>query len=369
MKKLLTGILTLALAAAMSVPAFAANSATNNGTAGTDITVNGKYNAGSAAADVISVDIAWDAMDFTYTAPSKGTWNPENHKYEGGKSGGWEATSGTNPEITVTNHSNVDVKASFSFNSDIQNLFSHFSSKALVVDSAVGTTPADAPKETVSFSVYGVAAIDSDRELGTVTVTITKFDSTPQMISTTEELHASLYQTGVFKLENDIDIGEGIIFDSGKYVLDLNGHTLSGNSSMNLIQIYSNATIKNGRVVNNTDDENGKAICTYYNAKFTLENCVLTAPGMSLGLYSRSSAYITDSEFHTTVSSTAFTVLNGGTLTLSGVVKTVGGAGFSNQGGTVTALPGNYNFDVSSYVDTTLYDVINDGATWVVTAK
>lgn len=263
----------------------------------------------------------------------------------------------------------MDVQANFSFNSDIQNLFFHFSSEALVVDSAVGTDPADAPKDEISFYVYGKAAIDSNRELGTVTVTIAKFDSTPQMISTAEELRASGYQTGVFKLANDIDIGVGIIIDSGKYVLDLNGHTLSGNASMDLIQIYGNATIKNGRVVNNTDDEYGRAIGAYHDAKFTLEDCVLTAPGMSLGLYSSSPAYITDSEFHTTVSSTAFTVLNGGTLTLSGVVKTVGGAGFSNQGDTVTALPGTYNFDVSSYVDTTLYDVTNDGTTWTVTAK
>ena len=369
MKKIFAGILSLALAATMSFPAFAANDATNDGTKGTDITVNGTYKAGADAGEVISVDIAWEAMDFTYTAPSKGTWNPDTHTYDNPTEGGWAATNGTSPKITVTNHSNVDVQANFAFNSDIQGLFSYFSSKALVVDSAVGTTPADAPKGTVSFSVYGAAAIDSDRELGTVTVTIAKFDSTPQMISTADELRASGSQTGVFKLANDIDIGVGIIFDSGKYVLDLNGHTLSGNASMDLIQIYGNATIKNGRVVNNTDNEYGKAIGTYHNAKFTLENCVLAAPGMSLGLYSRSPAYITDSEFHTTVSSTAFTVLNGGTLTLSGVVKTVGGAGFSNQGDTVTALPGTYNFDVSSYVDTTLYDVINDGATWVVTAK
>ena len=368
MKKLLTGILTLALAAAMSVPAFAANSATNNGTAGTDITVNGKYNAGSAAADVISVDIAWDAMDFTYTAPSKGTWNPENHKYEGGKSGGWEATSGTNPEITVTNHSNVDVKASFSFNSDIQNLFSHFSSETLVVDSAVGTDPVDAPKDKISFYVYGGATIDADQKLGTVTVTITKFDSTPQMISTAEELRASQYQTGVFKLANDIDIGEGtIIFDSGKYVLDLNGHTLSGKSTMELIRADGKMTIKNGNVVNNTDDQYGEAIGVY--GELTLENCVLTSPAASLSVYPDSTAYIAGGEFHTNNGPTWFTINNMGTLTLSGDVKTVGGSGFYNQGDTVTALPGTYNFDVSSYVDTTLYNVTNDGTIWTVTAK
>lgn len=342
---------------------------TNDGTGDTVITVTGIFNAGAEAENVISVDILWDEMDFTYTGPSKGVWNPDTHTYDNPIEGGWAATNGTNPKIAVTNHSNVDVRAGFSFNSDIQNLFFNFSSKALVVDSAEGTNPADAPKDEISFYVYGKAAIDSNRALGTVTVTITKFDSTPQMISTTEELLASKNQTGVFKLANDIDIGEGIIFDSGKYVLDLNGHTLSGNASMDLIQIYGNATIKNGHVVNNTDDEYGKAICTYRNAKFTLENCVLTAPGMSLGLYSRSPAYITDSEFHTTVKTTAFTILNGGTLTLSGAVKTVGGAGFSNQGDTVTALPGTYNFDVSSYVDKTLCDVTNDGTIWTVTAK
>ena len=54
MKKILTGILALALAASMAVPAFAA---TNDGTKGTDITVNGTYQAAEAPADVISVTI------------------------------------------------------------------------------------------------------------------------------------------------------------------------------------------------------------------------------------------------------------------------------------------------------------------------
>lgn len=47
-----------------------------------------------------------------------------------------------------------------------------------------------------------------------------------------------------------------------------------------------------------------------------------------------------------------------------------GGAGLSDQlGATTTALPGTYNFDISGYVDTNLYDVTNDGATWTVAAK
>lgn len=39
-------------------------------------------------ADLISVDISWDSMAFTYIAPSKGTWNPETHNYENATEGG-----------------------------------------------------------------------------------------------------------------------------------------------------------------------------------------------------------------------------------------------------------------------------------------
>ena len=47
MKKLLTGIMALSIAASMSVSAFAAdNTATNDGSKGTDIPVSGVYQAG-----------------------------------------------------------------------------------------------------------------------------------------------------------------------------------------------------------------------------------------------------------------------------------------------------------------------------------
>ena len=62
-----------------------------------------------------------------------------------------------------------------------------------------------------------------------------------------------------------------------------------------------------------------------------------------------------------------------GELTLSGHVEMDGSINVFKYmdpvAPTVKALAGTYNFDVSSYVDTTLYDVANDGATWTVTAK
>ena len=54
MKKILTGIFALSLVASMSFQTFAV---TNDGTSGTDITVNGTYQAAEAPADVTSVDI------------------------------------------------------------------------------------------------------------------------------------------------------------------------------------------------------------------------------------------------------------------------------------------------------------------------
>ena len=70
MKKIFATLLAVAMLASMSVTAFAEE---NTGATPTDITVNGTYVPGTTGAEQISVDIVWDAMDFTYTAPSQGT--------------------------------------------------------------------------------------------------------------------------------------------------------------------------------------------------------------------------------------------------------------------------------------------------------
>lgn len=170
MKKILTGIFALSLVASMSFQTFAV---TNDGTSGTDITVNGTYQAAEAPADVTSVDIVWDAMEFTYTAPSKGTWNASTHEYENATEGGWAATGGTDLKITVTNHSNVPVNANFAFTTAVDGLNGSFTKNALVLDSAEGTEPSNAPKGETAFSVSG-SGIDTDKSLGKITVTVRK---------------------------------------------------------------------------------------------------------------------------------------------------------------------------------------------------
>ena len=377
MKKLLAGILALALAASMSVTAFAA---TNDGTEGTEITVNGTYQAAEAPVDVISADIVWEAMDFTYTAPSKGTWNASTHQYDDPTEGGWAATSGTSPKITVTNHSNVDVQANFAFNGAVEGLIGGFSKNMLLLDSAVDTEFANAPKGETTFSVDG-AAIDANKSLGTITVTVGKFDTTPQTISTADELLATADKIGVFKLADDIDLGsEYLKITTDRYILDLNGHTLTSSSTEGVVETLEGAvlTVKNGSLTNTA---NSKALSNT-GGTVTVDGCTLSNNGDYYAIISTGGKLsVKDSVLHGLFSE-EYTVMvenlsasagKYGELTLSGHVEMDGSINVFKYmdpvAPTVKALPGTYNFDVSSYVNTTLYDVTNDGAAWIVTAK
>ena len=177
MKKTLSIILALVLALSLSVTAFAA---TNDGSSPTEIDVNGSFVSGTAADEKISVDIVWDPMDFTYTAPSQGTWNPATHAYEGATEGGW---SDNTPSITVKNHSNVAVNATLGFKADVAGVVGTFTEtsgtandKVLELATAEGTEVSAAPTATANFGISG-AAIDADKTLGTITVTVAKTGS------------------------------------------------------------------------------------------------------------------------------------------------------------------------------------------------
>ena len=142
-----------------------------------EITVNGSFVPGTAADEIISVDVAWEAMDFTYTGASQGTWNPVTHAYEGAIEGGW---SDNTPAITVTNHSNVAVNATLGFTANVTGVVGTFTEVSgtendniLELATAEGTAVADAPTASANFGISG-AAIDADKALGTITVTIAK---------------------------------------------------------------------------------------------------------------------------------------------------------------------------------------------------
>ncbi len=58
---------------------------------------------------IISVDITWSALDFTY---SDGTWNPEKHAYE---NGGWVTNTSNGNRISVENKGETGVNVTFSY--------------------------------------------------------------------------------------------------------------------------------------------------------------------------------------------------------------------------------------------------------------
>ena len=362
MKKILSIILALAMALSMSVTAFAA---TNDGTSGTDITVNGTYTPGTAADEKISVDIVWEAMNFTYTAPSQGTWNPATHAYEGQAAGGW---SDNTPAITVKNHSNVALNATLGFTADVAGVIGTFTEASgtandniLELATAVDTEVSNAPTATANFGISG-AAIDADKTLGTITVTI------KNAIDTYEELQAAVNAGGTVKLGGDITLESSLNIEAATpVVLDLNGHTITGSGRSVCVWLLSGScTIRGGSITATGDN----AVYNYSKSgTLMIEGCTIRTDRSAL--YSGDDDAVTTVKNSTLISDIAAIFCESGTISLEGTVNLSGKRYTINtMNGNVTVVAGTYNFDPTSYVDTDTYNVTDNGdGTWTVTAK
>ena len=341
-----------------------------------EIIVTGVYQSGTAADEKISVDIVWEAMNFTYTAASQGTWNPVTHIYDGATAGGW---SDNNPAITVKNHSNTDIYATLDFTTDVTGIVGTFTEASgtandniLELATAVGTEVANAPTATANFGING-AAIDADQKLGTITVSIAKAVETATVVTTFAELQAAVNNGGTVKLGGDITLGNDVILavsSSVPVILDLNGYTLTSNSNAPIqVQRDVICTIKNGTVTNTADRM--EAISNF--GTLTVQNCTLTAND-SYPLYNNCIATVTDSTLNGNYYGNSIcnqqAYSDTVALTLSGTVNTEGGIRNEYAASVVTVLAGTYTFDPTSYVDADAYTVTdNDDGTWTVTAN
>ena len=189
MKKILTTIaLVLVLALCMAVPAFAEETAyvpdvdTDRGSA--SVEVDGVYTPGSVAAEVISVDVSWGSLAFTYHDAVGGTWNAAEHDYIGDNEAYWDHAEKAN-EIKVTNHSNTAVEAQLTFEkatgTDIEGEFEEDYGTAddgiMPIVTAENTAFASAPSVTAKFNITAgsISAPAEENEtvlLGTITLTI-----------------------------------------------------------------------------------------------------------------------------------------------------------------------------------------------------
>ena len=177
MKKKTALVLTLAMVFSLApLSAYADTIDRVGGTASHDVTatyVDGS--SGGAGGKVYSVDITWGDMAFTYTAEA-GIWDPTTHKTTGAEGGVWKVDKEGGNTITVTNHSNTDVTAAFSYAAaeGFTGISGSFDNASLDLPTAVGTAVEAAPKGTTSLSLDG--ALDSNTtastKIGTITVTL-----------------------------------------------------------------------------------------------------------------------------------------------------------------------------------------------------
>ena len=175
MKKIFALVLALVLTAALAVTCFAANAEglDDGENATNDVKVS--YQAGSAAGAVYSVDVVFDDMTFTYIDTVMGTWNPEEHDYDGTVDAHWNKTSAN---ITVTNHSNaaIDVTVTFNENNEYTgNATAAITAGATMdLESAVGTEVDQAPEGTATLTIGGTGKSgETNSVIGTITVRIT----------------------------------------------------------------------------------------------------------------------------------------------------------------------------------------------------
>ena len=337
------------------------------GTQVREITVTGVYQAGTTAGEKISVDIVWEAMDFTYSAPSQGTWNPATHAYEGATAGGW---SDNTPAITVKNHSNVAVKATLGFGPVVDGVVGTFTEASgtandsvLELATAEGTESANAPTATATFGISG-AAIDATQTLGTITVTIAKAVE----VTTFEELQEAVNAGGTVKLGGDITLESSLNIEAATpVVLDLNGHTITGSGRSVCVWLLSGScTIRGGSITATGDN----AVYNYSKSgTLMIEGCTIRTDRSAL--YSGDDDAVTTVKNSTLISDIAAIFCESGTISLEDTVNLSGKRYTINtMNGNVTVVAGTYNFDPTSYVDADAYTVTDNGnGTWTVTAK
>lgn len=173
MKKIITILLALAMAVTMSVSIFAETM--DVGTK--DIEVKAKYTNSMVAPKVVSVDVTWGKMEFTYTVGGTADWDPTTHDYVANTSAQWTAEGN---EITVTNHSNIGIQAGFAFTADKnqKGLTGSFSSETLTLPTAAGRSNIHDPALTAATSFKLEGALDDTSEdfrtVGHITVTISE---------------------------------------------------------------------------------------------------------------------------------------------------------------------------------------------------
>lgn len=196
MKKLTALVLALVMVLSLSVAAWADTTLTsvtdpgNTDSHGVFATYDG---TGTSIANTkYKVVISWGALAFKYTVDTSNTdvdWDPDTHTYvsktNGGYAGTWSTLSGNEEDakVTLTNHSNAAVKASFAFDTGKYNSVTaslkedtantDLVTNGCVLTTAVGTEVENAPSVTGTVSLTGDLPTGANNtKIFTLTVTL-----------------------------------------------------------------------------------------------------------------------------------------------------------------------------------------------------
>ena len=115
--------------------------------------------------EVISVEVSWDALEYTYT---DGAWNPDTYTYE---EGAWTADNGGN-SITVKNTGSVDTTVSYLYSPSVTTVSGRFSGDdGNFIDAPVALPKGEERKAYLALTGRPSSDFTAGM-LGTVTVTI-----------------------------------------------------------------------------------------------------------------------------------------------------------------------------------------------------
>lgn len=172
MKKLVSFVIAATMVAAMCTTAYAADETLTNGSKRID--VEAKYEGATSTPAVYSVDVSWGAMQFTYSASGTMDWDAASHTYVDNTDAGWSAEGNT---VTVTNHSNAEITAAFSFLAldAYETIMGSFDVESVTLPSAENkAVDAAELSETASLMLDGTldSSITDFTKVGVITVTI-----------------------------------------------------------------------------------------------------------------------------------------------------------------------------------------------------
>ncbi|WP_418834369.1 hypothetical protein [Ruminococcus sp.] len=172
MKKTISIVMALALAATLGTAAFAAEA--DDGNIKKNISVKAKYVEDIKASKTIQADVVWGEMEFTYNVSRTKTWNAKTHEYDIDTKGKWSAKGN---DIIVTNHSNTDIDVDFTYEPLDKYSFvkGEFTYDAVTIPTAENKA-VDDENLTISTSLTLSGGLSSDvtdlTKVGNVAVTI-----------------------------------------------------------------------------------------------------------------------------------------------------------------------------------------------------